>query len=145
MTSGLRYMSAIALLCIPHGLWAEQTLSISGEIFFKDEGTIYLALVDKIHFNTPSKSHYSIILNPTESHANSGTIAFSFEGIVKGSYAIKAFQDRNGNGELDVGMFGPKEPWAIYKPADASWGAPKFEDTQFELTDNLSNIELVLD
>ncbi|MBV8842790.1 MAG: DUF2141 domain-containing protein [Bryobacterales bacterium] len=34
---------------------------------------------------------------------------FRFE-VPAGRWAVSAFEDRNGNGVLDMGFFGPKEP-----------------------------------
>src|ERR1700691_1290540 len=36
-------------------------------------------------------------------------LVFRFE-VPAGRWAISAFEDRNGNGVLDMGLFGPKEP-----------------------------------
>jgi uncharacterized protein (DUF2141 family) len=36
-------------------------------------------------------------------------LVFQFE-VPAGRWAVSAFEDRNGNGVLDMGLFGPKEP-----------------------------------
>ena len=55
-------------------------------------------------------------------------------GVPPGRYAVKCFQDTNGNRKLDIGMFGPKEPWAVHRPARPKLRPPRFEEMAFELT-----------
>ena|ERR1022692_2802466 len=52
--------------------------------------------------------------------------AFSF-AVAPGRWAVSAFEDRNQNGVLDMGLFGPKEPTGFWHPFTA-WRKPKFED-----------------
>jgi uncharacterized protein (DUF2141 family) len=35
--------------------------------------------------------------------------------VPKGRWAVSAFEDRNGNGVLDMGLFGPKEPSSFWR------------------------------
>ena len=51
---------------------------------------------------------------------------FSFV-VPPGRWAVSAFEDRNQNGVLDMGLFGPKEPTGFWRPFTA-WRKPKFED-----------------
>ena len=37
----------------------------------------------------------------------------------------------NGNGDLDMGSFGPKEPWGTYRDARPKFRGPKFEEMAF--------------
>jgi hypothetical protein len=43
---------------------------------------------------------------------------------------------------MDVGMFGPKEPWALYLPHRPKFHAPRFKDVKFELKENLEGLVL---
>lgn len=44
-----------------------------------------------------------------------------------GQYIFAAFQDLNGNGELDRNFIGvPTEPYGFAKPAPSKWRAPEF-------------------
>jgi len=56
------------------------------------------------------------------------------EGLPYGEYALSAYHDRNGNGELDTGLFGiPKEPIGTSNDAKARFGPPKYDEAKFTL------------
>lgn len=48
---------------------------------------------------------------------------FRFD-VRPGRYALSAFEDLNGNGILDMGMFGPKEPSGFWRPF-GGWHKPR--------------------
>lgn len=57
------------------------------------------------------------------------------EGLPRGVYAVTAFQDENGNGELDRNFIGlPKEPVGVSNDARGMMGPPKFKAAAFELS-----------
>jgi uncharacterized protein (DUF2141 family) len=51
---------------------------------------------------------------------------FRFD-VPPGTWALSAFEDRNDNGVLDMGHFGPKEPSGFWRPFTA-WHRPKFDE-----------------
>lgn len=56
------------------------------------------------------------------------------DGLAYGEYAVSAYHDRNGNGELDTGLFRiPKEPIGTSNDAKARFGPPKYEDAAFQV------------
>lgn len=56
------------------------------------------------------------------------------EGLPRGVYAVTAFQDENGNGELDRSFIGlPREPVGASNDARGKMGPPKFKAAAFEL------------
>ena len=61
----------------------------------------------------------------------------------KGFYALRCFQDLNGNARLDIGLFGPNEPWALIWNGKKRF-PPKFEDISFALEGDL-RIDLTLE
>ncbi|MEE4208305.1 MAG: DUF2141 domain-containing protein [Parvularcula sp.] len=64
-----------------------------------------------------------------------GTLALTFEDLEPGTYAIRAYHDLNGNGELDTNLTGmPTEPFAFSNNAPVNYGPPSFEDAAFEVT-----------
>jgi uncharacterized protein (DUF2141 family) len=73
---------------------------------------------------------------------SSKKIAYEFLSVLGGTYGIRCFQDLNGNGKLDKGLFGPSEPWAL------SWTVkkrfpPRFNDISFDLhEDKKLNLKL---
>jgi uncharacterized protein (DUF2141 family) len=61
-------------------------------------------------------------------------IAFSFQQVPPGTYALVTFLDMNGNGMLDSGFFGPTEPWGMsFRTSRPRFRAPRFEDASFTL------------
>ena len=64
---------------------------------------------------------------------NKKKVSFKFEGIQKGTYGIRCFQDENGNGKLGKGMFGPKEPWGMSWQGDKPAKWPKFKHIAFNV------------
>ena len=60
------------------------------------------------------------------------SVALTFTGLDTGDYAIAAFQDINGNGELDTNLLGmPREPWGFSRDASGGMGPPDFGDAAF--------------
>lgn len=91
------------------------------------KGTIYLNVVDQHHFEIPQSGIDTLILQ-VKSKSNH----YEFLNIPEGTYGLRCFQDLNGNGFLDKGLFGPSEPWAL------SWREkkkfpPRFKDISFDL------------
>jgi uncharacterized protein (DUF2141 family) len=60
-----------------------------------------------------------------------------------GPYALSAFEDRNDNGVLDMGLFGPKEPTGFWRAFHA-WRKPKFEDVSAVLTHDTPDADITL-
>lgn len=57
-----------------------------------------------------------------------------FRDLPKGTYAVAAYYDRNGNGQLDNNAFGiPTEPTAASNGAKGRFGPPSFEKARFQL------------
>jgi uncharacterized protein (DUF2141 family) len=64
----------------------------------------------------------------------SGNATFQFSGLAARSYAVVVFHDKNDNGIIDHGMFGPSEPLGFsggYKLSMLS-GLPTFDKLKFE-------------
>ena len=71
---------------------------------------------------------------PVAEHWADGAIATRFDAA-PGKYAIVAFHDVNGNGELDTGfMRRPKEPTGFSNGVVPRFGPPRFEDCAFLLS-----------
>jgi uncharacterized protein (DUF2141 family) len=52
--------------------------------------------------------------------------------IPAGRWALSAFEDENGNGILDMGVFGPREPSGFWRPFHA-WRKPRFDDVAAQI------------
>ncbi|HLK90481.1 MAG TPA: DUF2141 domain-containing protein [Polyangia bacterium] len=67
---------------------------------------------------------------------------FRFD-VPSGTWALSAFEDRNDNGVLDMGHFGPKEPSGFWRPFTA-WRRPKFEDVAAPVTRDTRDADITL-
>ena len=66
--------------------------------------------------------------------AKGDSVSVTFPAVPYGTYAIKAFQDLNGDGKLKTGFMGaPEEPWGFSNDATGFMGPADFSDAKFEL------------
>ncbi len=65
-----------------------------------------------------------------------------FEGVAPGEYAVKAFHDVNENGELDMGMMGPKEKFGFSNNVIGFMGPPDFDDAKFAYDGGTETVEI---
>jgi uncharacterized protein (DUF2141 family) len=66
-----------------------------------------------------------------------------FPAVPYGTYAIKVFQDLDGDGKLKTGFMGaPEEPWGFSNDATGFMGPADFSDAKFEL--DSSELELTI-
>jgi uncharacterized protein (DUF2141 family) len=67
---------------------------------------------------------------------------FRFE-VPAGRWAVSAFEDRNGNGVLDMGLFGPKEPSGFWRPF-TGWHKPRFDEVAALIERDTPNADITL-
>lgn len=75
--------------------------------------------------------------------ASAGTVTVEFDEVPAGQYAVMAYHDENGNGELDLrfGMM-PIEGYGLSNNPKVM-GPPSFKDSQFEVPgDKPSEIDI---
>jgi len=62
-------------------------------------------------------------------------VTLSMDAPAPGRYAIRLFQDLNGNDKLDKNFFGvPQEPYAFSNNAAGSMGLPDFDAAAFDVS-----------
>jgi uncharacterized protein (DUF2141 family) len=119
--------------------------TVEGEILFDKTGDIYVYLVTEESFRTPFTGSQEKVIEVGEQELRKKVAAFKFEQVRAGNYGIRCFQDVDGDGKLERGLFGPKEPWGMSwqgkKPA--KW--PEFEDISFEVNSNITSIQIRLE
>jgi len=105
-------------LCpVLHG--QDSTFRVYGEIRVpRSDGIILIYIIDREYFEIPLAGLYTIVLK-----ASSNMLEYEFRDLPNGTYGIKCFQDLNGNGKLDRGLFGPSEPWALSWKESLSGGS----------------------
>jgi uncharacterized protein (DUF2141 family) len=99
----------------------ELTIEISGVI--PDGGKVYVAVYDRAEtFPRSGRQQVGQVLDSADNH-----LTVRFRELPPGEYAAVAFQDVNGNGELDKNFLGiPREPYGFSNGARGAAGPPKF-------------------
>jgi uncharacterized protein (DUF2141 family) len=99
----------------------------------KKAGKIYAA-VYKEGDDFPSDK---TILSRSSGDAAKGKCELTIGAIPFGAYAIAVYQDVNGNGKLDTGMFGiPQEPFAFSNNFRPKFGGPSFDKCKFDFKED---------
>lgn len=143
--SGKLIFIAVLFLLTGSQLPAQQaTFRVSGEISFPKTGDLYVQLITKEEFDSGKDAGFGTIVAVNPEDMKKGKAAFSFEGVPKGTYGIRCFQDVNGTGKMEKGIFGPKEPWGTYRPARPMLRAPRFDEISFEVNGDIRDIKIEL-
>lgn len=131
---GLAGLSLAALLCTT-GATLRRDFSISGRVIgASGKHPIYVALWSDDGFLV--RPVQQVRLDPgTESH-------FQFT-VPEGRWTISAFEDMNGNGVLDMGVFGPKEPNGFWRPF-SGWRKPRFDDVDTLVDKDIPDANIAL-
>jgi uncharacterized protein (DUF2141 family) len=69
-------------------------------------------------------------------------LQFQFR-VQPGRWAISAYEDRNENGTLDLGLFGPKEPSGFWR-AFRGWHKPRFDEVASTVDRDVENADVLL-
>ena len=112
-----------------------ETFKLSGRVAgASGKNNVYVALWRADGFLT----------HPVQQHkiAAGADPVFEFE-VPAGRWAVSSFEDRNGNGVLDMGMFGPKEPSGFWRPFNGHH-KPRFEEVSSQVDKDVSNITVTL-
>jgi uncharacterized protein (DUF2141 family) len=65
----------------------------------------------------------------------SGPVVATFENLPAGDYAVRAFHDLNGDGEMNTNPFGiPTEPFAFSNNAPANMGPARWDRARFAVS-----------
>ena len=65
----------------------------------------------------------------------SGRVVATFDGLPAGDYAVKAFHDVNGDGEMNTNPFGmPTEPYAFSNNAVGNMGPARWDRAHFAVS-----------
>ena len=102
-------------------------------------GDLLIGVYDKAGFETA----HSAPVAGKRTGARRSTMTVTFENLPPGAYAVKAFQDINGNGNFDVSTRGV-EPFGFSNDPPVTVGLPPFDDAEFTVTAGTNSIELTL-
>ena len=114
---------------------------ISGSVETIELGPIFVVLFDEAGFDDEVPVRAIVI--PADESAD-GAAEFVFAEIPEGEYAIRCFQDLNGNETVDFGRFGPTEPTGFYLESPAIGRAPRFDELAFELRADVTDVVIAL-
>ena len=120
---------------ISGGQEASRTFQLSGRVFGASaKNPVYVALWNEDGFLTKPIEQVRIETNAERS--------FHFK-VHAGRWALSAFEDRNGNGILDMGLFGPHEPSGFWR-AFAAHHKPRFDEVASVVERDTPNADIVL-
>ncbi len=68
--------------------------------------------------------------------------AYRFD-VARGSWALSAFEDTNDNGQLDMGVFGPKEPSGFWRRF-TGWHRPSFDEVATKIDRDVDRADIEL-
>jgi uncharacterized protein (DUF2141 family) len=121
---------------------AEDVYKIAGRVLVAEDGVLHIYLVDEDQFSVPFTGIKEIVVPIALANVESGFVPFAFQEISSGRYGIRVFIDTNGNGGLDRGLLGPREPWGMSWQAKRISGIPRFKDIAFYLAGDIYGLEI---
>jgi uncharacterized protein (DUF2141 family) len=122
------WFALAAMLCFP--AWAaDNTLAITLAGIRHDKGQMRVSLyADPKTFRKEAQANASVTAPPVV-----GDTVVRFDNLAPGRYAVMAYHDEDGNGELNrrFGMF-PTEGYGLSNNPKVA-GPPAFEDSAFDV------------
>jgi len=115
--------------------YAEEKFTVSGEVTFQYDGSIYICLLTMEEFRDFIIPGHKLSQSPckvTQMNTDlkkAGKVSFMFDNIPKGTYCVFTYQDVNMNGKVDYENQGINEPWGSYKTTLCVpvWGMLRFD------------------
>lgn len=142
LTMNVRVLAfLVAATTLTPALAQQATLEVSLNSIQHDRGSVRVGLYsDPKTFR--KEAHATVI---RQAPAQAGRVAVSLEAVPPGRYAIMAYHDEDGNGELNrrFGMF-PTEGYGLSNNPKVL-GPPAFEDSAFEVPEGATTVRLDID
>jgi uncharacterized protein (DUF2141 family) len=111
------------------------TVAVAGRIAGAARGhTVHVALWDAEGFLKTPRHEIQI--------AAGRELQFRF-AVSPGRWTISAYEDRNENGALDMGLFGPKEPTGFWR-AFNGWHKPRFDEVAVSIDADVLDVVVIL-
>ncbi len=110
----------LTVLIAASTLQAQNKLTIVVNGIEEQKGQLFVALYDENSFL--QKPLIGKIIN-----VEVAELSIAFDSLKLENYAVAIFHDKNGNGKLDMGAYGPTEPYAFSNNAEGVFGPPSFE------------------
>jgi uncharacterized protein (DUF2141 family) len=120
-------IAALTLTCSPALAQSASSLTVTFETG-ADIGAIMFGLYDAATFDGGQP------IRGARLDVAAGQRTATFEGLAPGEYAIKAFHDVNGDGQMNRNPFGmPTEPYAFSNNAVGNMGPASWERARFTI------------
>ena len=134
---------AILVFILPVLSWVPaEGFMVGGEISFTKTGDLFIQLANEGEFKNDRMPPFALILRLGPDEIKKGKVPFQFGGVPAGTYGIRCFQDVNENQKLDWGVFGPSEPWGVYRPKRPAFRGPQFEEISFVVDRDMPDIQI---
>ena len=102
-------------------------------------GDLYVQLCSEATYLQSACEHQAV--KPAEAR-----VAFTFEDVAPGRWAVMAWRDPEADGEMARALFGiPAEPTAIYGDPRGFFGPPGFEAAAVSVGDGPRRFEMTID
>ncbi|MDP3369487.1 MAG: DUF2141 domain-containing protein [Brevundimonas sp.] len=127
----IRIAAAVVLLATPaYAQSAESSVILTFETGART-GAVMVALFDSAAaFDGDSGRPVAV-----KAISASGPVVATFENLPAGDYAVKAFHDLNGDGEMNTNPFGmPVEPYAFSNNAVGNMGPARWNRARFTVS-----------
>ena len=115
--------------------------TISG---IEQDGQLFVAIFDERGWEAAPDFQEGFVEGRSYRVESASSVDFRIDDVPPGTYAVRAFLDTNGNQELDMGMFGPKEPWGVYRATGRIVGPPRFRSLAFEVSSDVRDADFEL-
>ncbi len=118
----------LLLLVLPFSAWAQSpsgggTLRVVVTGMKSDAGAVRVALFDSAASFTLQSSDAAVL------EISDGQAVWTVRDLAPGTYAVAAFHDEDGDGDMKPGLFGlPREPYGFSRDARGRFGPPKWAD-----------------
>jgi uncharacterized protein (DUF2141 family) len=126
------FMGCLLLSALCAGGAIAATVEVRVTAVAGGKGTVKVAVCDRERFLKQCIYTASV-------PAKDGENVIAVTGVPKGTWAVLAYQDENGNGELDRNLIGiPKENYGFSRDAAGRFGPPSFDEAAIQVGDELA-------
>ena len=139
------FISAFLMLITSIVFAQSNGFTISGEVLIHNVGDVYIYLTDEETAKTPMTGNKVIIFEDDSNNRDFRKVQFQFEDVEEGVYAIRCYQDVNGNKKMDKGLFGPTEPWWLSYQGERPSRIPEFKHIAFKIDSDIQGIKIDLE
>lgn len=125
-----RIFLAASLMIASIALSAQHKLNITVDGIDKVQGKLFVAVYDEANFMKQR-------LYGTIAKVDAQEITVNIDSVAVGSYAVVVFHDENSNNKLDMGIYGPSEPYCYSNNTKAKYGPPSFTECMIKVEDDV--------